>query len=606
MTTRSEQIFYINGVISTNKTVLQNLQTLSEACASFLTFDINTGRWCVVINQTGSYQATFNDSNTIGGITVSGTGLNEFYNQVRVDFPHKDLLDQTDTIIEQISTGDLYAHEYENVLNLRYDIINDPVQAELLGAMQLKQSRIDQIVRFETDFSMIGLKAGDIIRINSSIYGFSNKLFRIITIEETDADDGAINLSITALEYSSSIYDTTGLERLMRTPRHGIVQKNANTAIATSNDQNTGTQIMRMLIPLALSSLFDMIFSKNPLTGVVSSVLKPKADLNEGTMISQATIEGASTVCKGDTLTYTITYACCVKDDTTVPYSISGVSASAVGVPLTGKLKFKGRTSTINIPITADGVVEAPKTLTFEVGGSTGCSVKTTDIQSRGAYTMSASRYPTGTITEGNNVSITLTTTGLSTGTTVPYTITGDATYSAPAASGNVTINSSGTASFTIYTTDVDAYSDKTLTVSFGTPSSAPSFAVCGAANASITFTVVHTGSPAVSTGCNYVNIPIAWCGTYNGSGQLVDVTPQSYITVLQAYSGGSSVNAPLAVSVATGSPSTISVTSSIAIDASTSNKGGIPINLLTSFNSQAAGSHSITGTTTPIIAAGL
>jgi hypothetical protein len=98
MSTRD--LFEINGVISTDKTVLQNLQELATAAGCWLTYDVSSNRWAVIINQAGASVASFNDSNIIGGINVSGKGMNELYNSALIEFPHKDLRDQNDEIID--------------------------------------------------------------------------------------------------------------------------------------------------------------------------------------------------------------------------------------------------------------------------------------------------------------------------------------------------------------------------------------------------------------------------------------------------------------------------------------------------------------------------
>jgi hypothetical protein len=91
------------------------------------------------------------------------------------------------------------------------------VQAQLVGYMELQQSRIDTTIQFVTDFSNLGLKAGDIIDVSSTIYGLSAVKFRIITIRESDAATGEIVLTITAQLYSDSVYDTSNLIRYIRT-----------------------------------------------------------------------------------------------------------------------------------------------------------------------------------------------------------------------------------------------------------------------------------------------------------------------------------------------------------------------------------------------------
>ena len=199
--------YRINGVLDTNKSVLQNLEALCSSAGSWLSYDSQTGLWGITINKPGSSVASFNDSNIIGSITLNGTGLTDLYNSVKVEFPHIDLNDQQDFVQIDIPAADRNSNEPDNTLQITYDLINDPVIAQQLGFIELKQSRIDKVIKFTTDFSMFGIKAGDIIDVTNEIYGFDHKLFRVTSVVESDGDGGDIQLAITALEYDSTVYD---------------------------------------------------------------------------------------------------------------------------------------------------------------------------------------------------------------------------------------------------------------------------------------------------------------------------------------------------------------------------------------------------------------
>jgi len=215
--------YQINGLIDTKNTVLSNIDRLCSAAGSWLSYDTHEGKWGVVINQTGTSIASFNDSNIIGSIGINGTGLYDLYNSTNVQFPHRDLRDNPDFVTIEIPSGDRNSNEFDNSLDLSYDVLNEPVQAQLLGFMELKQSRIDLVINFRTDYSYINLKAGDLVTVTNSRFNFNNKVFRIITITEVQEDDGALLMEISALEYNASIYSTTDLYRYTRTDETGII-----------------------------------------------------------------------------------------------------------------------------------------------------------------------------------------------------------------------------------------------------------------------------------------------------------------------------------------------------------------------------------------------
>jgi len=238
MATIRPNLFHINGVISSNKTAIQNMNDLCTAAGAWMTYDIAEGKWSVIINQTGSSVASFDDNNIIGGINVSGSGINELYNSATIEFPHRDLKDQTDYIDLEIPAEDRFPNELDNNLLIRTDLVNDPIQAAYLAAIELKQSRVDKVIEFRTDYSKIGLKAGDIIDVTNSVYDYTSKLFRITRMVEEDTDDGNIVIGITALEYDADVYSTAGLIRKTRSKKTGIVPKAANNALKDLDTQS--------------------------------------------------------------------------------------------------------------------------------------------------------------------------------------------------------------------------------------------------------------------------------------------------------------------------------------------------------------------------------
>jgi hypothetical protein len=234
-------LFEINGVISTDKSVMQNINTLCTSAGAWMTYDIAEGRWTVIINRAGASTASFNDSNIIGGINISGTGVNELYNSVTIEYPHKDLRDQTDYIDLEIPSADRFPYELDNRLNIKLDCINNPVTAQYLASVELKQSRVDKVIQFRTDYSKIGLKAGDIIDITSSVYGYTAKKFRITKVEEEDTEGLAI--SITGLEYDENVYSTDGLIRKIREKKTGIIPKDNNDATIGQDVASRTTEV---------------------------------------------------------------------------------------------------------------------------------------------------------------------------------------------------------------------------------------------------------------------------------------------------------------------------------------------------------------------------
>jgi hypothetical protein len=611
MSTILNSSWRISGVIDANNNVMENIDKLATASGCWTTFDINTGKWAVVINRPGSSIKSFDDTNIIGSISVSGTDLNELYNSVQVQYPHRSLLDQKDTIVYSINPANRFPNEQENTLNFNIDIVNEPVQIEALAIRELKQSRIDKVIQFRTDFTSLGLKAGDIIDVTASMYGFTAKKFRILSIAEEDNEDGTLVLSITAFEYDDAIYNTSDLIRENRTPINNIIDKNCNDDLKTKDDVNFGSQILKLLGANMLTGLINSAFTKNPLTGAVTQALsnstigqrtqdtftdKTRSEFLKNLKVP-LTVTGPASICEGSTLSLTIASTCnlCLFDTTNIEfdYTITGVQAADIGVPLTGKVKL----GTFNIPIVDDAAAET-ETLVFTVEGVS----RSVIINNRLAFTYITNASPTS-ITEGASSTVTLTTTGVADGTVVPYTITGAGTGRVTTAlTGNVTVNSN-TATLTVATVDDGVYQGGTqsVTVTFNSAQADP----CGQLDKTASIAIADNDpappQPPADTTCSYVSVPVVWCGTFDGTdNQLKGVTVLKSMMLPKPLAGEATITVPMTLSVTKGNPSTIAVATTETIAAGSASMGGQAAQIITTFNSVVP-KGLITGTTVTV-----
>ena len=253
--------YEVNGLIDTTNDVMRNMEQLGDSIGAWVTYDIHQGKWSFVLNQTDNPVFAFTESNIVGELLVSGTGLNELYNSCEVRFPHKDLADQTDFRRLTIPANDRYPNEQDNKLTINMSTVNDPIVAEKIALRELRQSRQDTVVQFRTDFTGLGLNAGDVITVTLDPHGFNVKEFRIQQITEEDDDDGNILLGITALEYSASIYDYSSVQRYTRERNKQIQIKEANAAIQGSENAALTAQNFTQLYPLTIGTSVSSIES---------------------------------------------------------------------------------------------------------------------------------------------------------------------------------------------------------------------------------------------------------------------------------------------------------------------------------------------------------
>jgi hypothetical protein len=107
-------------------------------------------------------------------------------------------------------------------MRLRTDLINNNLQAGRIGLMELYQSRADLVITFIADYSALQVETGDVISVTNFVMGYTNKLFRVTRVRETEGEDGALAAEITALEYDPNVYTDYYLVDTSVRPTSGV------------------------------------------------------------------------------------------------------------------------------------------------------------------------------------------------------------------------------------------------------------------------------------------------------------------------------------------------------------------------------------------------
>ena len=223
--------YTINGLIDTSKPVFENMESITNSCATWLSYNNLTGQWSVVINQVTAPTISFDDDTIVGEINMSTTSLDGFYNECEVRFHNIALRDKEDYVLLTIPNNQRYPNEPTNRMIINAPMVNNQIQAQLLGLIELKQSRLDEIIKFSTDFSYINIDAGTVISVTNSVYGWTNKLFRVLELAER-SDGNTILIDITAQAYSDSIYDDSDLFLYYREQQTGLIELDPLTDVS--------------------------------------------------------------------------------------------------------------------------------------------------------------------------------------------------------------------------------------------------------------------------------------------------------------------------------------------------------------------------------------
>lgn len=223
--TATQRRYKINGVVNAGETVLSNIDKILTACDSWMAYAPPTGKWSIVINKSESTAYAFTDNNIIGELRVSATDITSSINIVESKFPNKGNKDQTAYInldLAVLNPSLLYPNEPVNKASISLDLVNDNVQASYLSNRILEQSREDLIVSFSTNYYGIQADAGDVISITNSGYGWTNKLFRVIRVNEISMPDGTLGAKIDATEYNSQVYDDASITAFTPVANSGL------------------------------------------------------------------------------------------------------------------------------------------------------------------------------------------------------------------------------------------------------------------------------------------------------------------------------------------------------------------------------------------------
>jgi hypothetical protein len=507
----SRNNYEINGLIDTNNSVLDNMNNIATAAGCWITFDSIAGKWSVIINKAGPSVKSFDDSNIIGSISLSGKGITELYNSVSVAYPHKDIRDQTDYIEYSIDPADRFPNEQDNTLHISMTCINNPIQAQFIGMTELRQSRMDKIIQFTTDYTSMGIKGGDIIDVTATMYGFDQKLFRVTKVVENDADDGTLQLEITALEYSDNIYDDAGLIRKDRSKNTGIIPKAANSVLLSNDNNIIATSMETVLGENVTSGLLNYQTTTDPVTGIVSATLSTSSAISEDALLNtgkpKVTISGPSNVREGKPIVLNLSITTTGTGTITLPYTITGVTADDIGVSLTGNIAFVGGIATFTIPTVYDLNPES-ETLVFSIYESSKSIILTDGIPE--TFELTANKT---TVAENSTITYTLKVTKRS-ASSYPYTISGISAddLTSGSLSGTIALGtennlaeSTGTLTLSFTTGSVEGSENIILNVNNGSATLTIPLTDAGAYSMSATPSTIIKGQSTTIT-CNFSN----------------------------------------------------------------------------------------------------
>jgi hypothetical protein len=218
--------FKFNGVIDTNRSIMDNLQDMASCCDCLLKYNEITAKWGVIVQQpTYTVAMDLNDSNMVSAISISPIDLAGSYNVIECKFPDNSVQDTFNTAtfdLAEIAPSLLFPNEPVNKMSISLPLVNNDVQAQYIATRLLKSAREDLQVQVSINYVGIQLEAGDIVTLTSPNYGWTEKPFRVNKIIEQFADDGAVIAKLTLSEFNETVYDDVAITQFQTAPNTGI------------------------------------------------------------------------------------------------------------------------------------------------------------------------------------------------------------------------------------------------------------------------------------------------------------------------------------------------------------------------------------------------
>jgi hypothetical protein len=218
--------FKFNGVIDTNRSIMDNLQDMASCCDCLLKYNEITAKWGVIVQQpTYTVAMDLNDSNMVSAISISPIDLAGSYNIIECKFPDNSVQDTFNTAtfdLAEIAPELLFPNEPVNKMSISLPLVNNDVQAQYIATRLLKSAREDLQLQVNINYVGIQLEAGDIVTVTSVNYGWTAKPFRINKVVEQFSNDGAIIAKLTLSEFNATVYDDVAITQFQTAPNTGI------------------------------------------------------------------------------------------------------------------------------------------------------------------------------------------------------------------------------------------------------------------------------------------------------------------------------------------------------------------------------------------------
>jgi len=205
----TEKRYTINGAFSTSETPKAILQKLLTACGGKITYV--GGKWVIKVAAYSSPSLTLDEDDIVSEITMQASqSRRDIFNAVKGVYSEPDFLYQP--VSFPPVTNSTYEAEDGEVIwkDASFPFTTSFATCQRLAKIELEKARQQISVNLSCNLKGFALQPGDTVYLNFARYGWTNKIFEVLTWEFsfTDSDTGptpVVNLMLR--ETASSIYD---------------------------------------------------------------------------------------------------------------------------------------------------------------------------------------------------------------------------------------------------------------------------------------------------------------------------------------------------------------------------------------------------------------
>jgi hypothetical protein len=234
--------FKMNGFVDTTKTIMQNIQDITNSCDCLLQYNEIYGVWSVIVQSpTYTVAMDINDSNMISSMNISTIDISNTYNIAQCQFPDitfNSAFNTTQIDLSVVAPALLYPNEPVNMQTIQLNLCNNNVQAQMLGNRFLKAARMDLQLNCTVGYIGLELNAGDIVTVTNVNYGWTAKLFRITKVIQKFGDDGEITVDLTMNNYDPTVFNDANITQFTPSANTGLPNPNIFGTVPTPTVSN--------------------------------------------------------------------------------------------------------------------------------------------------------------------------------------------------------------------------------------------------------------------------------------------------------------------------------------------------------------------------------